>query len=98
MNSPLIIAHRGASKQAPENTMSAFQRALELGADGIELDVHMSADGYLVVIHDETADRTSNSNGLIKDKTLSELKSLDFGSWFSEDFKDEKIPELEEVL
>lgn len=98
MGTPLIIAHRGASVQAPENTMPAFRRAIELGADGIELDVHMSADGYLVVIHDETADRTSNSNGLIKDKTLSELKSLDFGSWFSEDFKDEKIPELEEVL
>ena len=64
MNSPLIIAHRGASKQAPENTMSAFQRALELGADGIELDVHMSADGYLVVIHDETADRTSTATAL----------------------------------
>lgn len=98
MNSPLIIAHRGASRQAPENTMSAFQRALELGAGGIELDVQMSADGYLVVIHDEAVDRTSNGKGLVKDKTLAELKSLDFGSWFSEEFRDEKIPELDEVL
>ena len=98
MNSPLIIAHRGASNQAPENTIPAFQRALELGAGGIELDVHMSADGYLMVIHDETVDRTSNGKGLVKGKTLAELKSLDFGSWFSEEFSDEKIPELEEVL
>jgi glycerophosphoryl diester phosphodiesterase len=98
MGTPLIIAHRGASVQAPENTMPAFRRAIELGADGIELDVHMSADGYLAVIHDETLDRTSNGKGLVKDRTLAELKSLDFGSWFSGDFKGEKIPELEEVL
>ena len=90
MGTPLIIAHRGASLQAPENTMPAFRRAIELGADGIELDVHMSADGYLAVIHDETLDRTSNGKGLVKDRTLAELKSLDFGSWFSGDFKGEK--------
>ncbi len=98
VDSPMITAHRGASNQAPENTMPAFRRALELGADGIELDVHMSADGRLVVIHDETVDRTSNGKGLVKDKTLAELKELDFGSWFSEGFRGEKIPELEDVL
>lgn len=98
MNIPLIIAHRGASGQAPENTMAAFRRALELGADGIELDVHMSADGRLVVIHDETVDRTSNGKGLVRDKTLAELKALDFGSWFSEEYRGEKILELEDVL
>ncbi len=78
--------------------MPAFQRALELGADGIELDVHLSSDGSLVVTHDEMLDRTSNGKGLVKDRTLEELKSLDFGSWFSPDFKDERIPELEDVL
>src|SRR5690606_20002442 len=98
MTTPLIIAHRGASDQAPETTMAAFRRALDIGADGIELDVHMSADGRLVVIHDETVDRTSNGKGLVKDKTLAELKELDFGSWFSEGFRGEKIPELEDVL
>lgn len=98
IKAPVIIAHRGASRQAPENTMAAFRRALELGAGGIELDVHLSADGHLVVTHDEQVDRTSNGKGLVRDKTFGELKALDFGSWFSPEFKDEKIPELEEVL
>lgn len=98
MKAPLIIAHRGASKQAPENTVAAFQKALELGAGGIELDVHLSADGCLVVTHDETLERTSNGKGLVRDKTLEELKALDFGSWFSHEFRDERIPTLEEVL
>lgn len=78
--------------------MTAFQRALELGAGGIELDVHLSADGYLVVTHDETLERTSNGKGMVKDKTLEELKALDFGSWYSHEFSDERIPTLEEVL
>lgn len=98
IKSPIIIAHRGASKQAPENTMAAFKRALELGAGGIELDVHLSADSHLVVTHDEQVDRTSNGKGLVRDKTFGELRALDFGSWFSPKFKAEKIPELEEVL
>ena len=98
INRPLIIAHRGASKLAPENTMPAFRKALELGADGIELDVHMSSDGFLVVTHDEMLDRTSNGKGLVRDRTLAELRSLDFGSWFSEDFRGERIPMLEDVL
>lgn len=98
MQAPLIIAHRGASKQAPENTMTAFQKALELRAGGIELDVHLSRDGFLVVTHDETLERTSNGKGKVGDKTLDELKSLDFGSWFSHEFRDERIPTLDEVL
>ena len=98
IKAPIIIAHRGASRQAPENTMAAFKRALELGAGGIELDVHLSSDGHLVVTHDEKVDRTSNGKGLVRDKTFAELRSLDFGSWFSEEFKGEKIPELSEVL
>lgn len=98
IKAPVIIAHRGASRQAPENTMAAFRRALELGAGGIELDVHLSADGHLVVTHDEQVDRTSNGKGLVRDKTFGELKALDFGSWFSPEFKGERIPGLEEVL
>lgn len=95
---PIIIAHRGASKLAPENTIAAFRKALELGAGGIELDVHLSRDGHIVVIHDELVNRTSNGKGLVKDKTLDELRELDFGSWFSPAFKNERIPELEDVL
>ncbi|NLV35097.1 MAG: glycerophosphodiester phosphodiesterase [Clostridiaceae bacterium] len=95
---PVIIAHRGASRQAPENTMAAFRKALELGAGGIETDVHFSADGHLMVTHDEKLDRTSNGKGLIRDKSFDELKALDFGSWFSPEFKDERIPELDELL
>ena len=98
IRTPIIIAHRGASKQAPENTMAAFTRALELNAGGLELDVHLSSDGHLVVTHDEEVGRTSNGKGLVKDKTFDELKSLDFGSWFSPKFRGEKIPELKEVL
>lgn len=94
----MIIAHRGASRQAPENTMPAFIKALELGAGGLELDVHLSSDGRLVVIHDEQVDRTSNGTGFVKDMSFSELKELDFGSWFSARYKDARIPGLEEVL
>ena len=95
---PVIIAHRGASKQAPENTMAAFTKALELGAGGIETDVHLSADGHPVIIHDEQVDRTSNGKGLVKSMTLAQLKALDFGSWFSPGFNGERIPELDELL
>lgn len=98
MNKPLVIAHRGASSRAPENTMASFRKAVELGADAIELDVHRSKDGYLMVCHDERVDRTSNGKGYIKDFTLRELKLLDAGGWFGEAFKGEKMPLLEEVL
>ena len=98
MNKPLIIAHRGASSRAPENTMASFRKAVELGADAIELDVHRSKDGYLMVCHDERVDRTSNGKGYIKDFTLRELKSLDAGRWIGEEFKGERMPLLEEVL
>lgn len=98
MRLPKVIAHRGASAYAPENTMTAFEKAIELGAQGLELDVQLSSDGKLVVIHDEKLDRTSNAKGWVKDKTLDELKSLDFGSWFSKAFAGEKIPLLDEVM
>lgn len=98
MQSTKIYAHRGASGYAPENTMAAFSKAVEMGAEGIELDVHLSRDRSLIVMHDEYVNRTSNGNGLIKDMTLKELKRLDCGSWFGEKFAGEQIPELEEVL
>lgn len=98
MTKPVIYAHRGASAYAPENTRAAFSLAMDMQAGGIELDVHLSKDGFLVVCHDERVDRTSNGSGWIKDMTLSELKKLDFGSWFSSEFEGERIMTLEEVL
>jgi glycerophosphoryl diester phosphodiesterase len=95
---PTIFAHRGSSVYAPENTLAAFELALEQGADGIELDVKLSSDGHLVVIHDETVDRTTNGTGRIKSMTLSEIKMLDAGSKFAPNFTSQKIPTLEEVF
>ncbi|MEX0724010.1 MAG: glycerophosphodiester phosphodiesterase [Gracilimonas sp.] len=94
----VIIAHRGASAYHPENTMSAFRAAYEMGAEMIELDVTLSKDGVPVVIHDETIDRTTNGKGLVSDFTLDELKNLDAGTWFSKKHAGEPIPTLEEVL
>ena len=94
----LIYAHRGASHYAPENTMASYKKAIVMGADGIEIDVHKSKDGYLIVCHDEKVDRTTNGSGYIKDINMKELKSLDAGGWFSKEFVGEKIPLLEEVL
>lgn len=94
----IIIGHRGASAYAPENSLSAFKLAYEMGAEMIELDVLLSKDGVPVVIHDETLDRTSNGSGPVADHSLEELKKLDAGSWFSEKYAGEPIPTLEEVL
>ncbi len=93
-----IFAHRGASGHAPENTMEAFKLSHEMGADGIELDVHLTADDVLVVIHDEDIKRTSNGEGLVMNKTYAELKSYDYGSWYADEFKGVQIPTLDEVL
>ena len=98
MSRALNLAHQGASSLAPENTMAAFRKAVDLGADGLELDVHLSRDGRLVVIHDEQLNRTTNGRGLVKDHTLAELRELDAGSWFSPEFAGERLPALEEVL
>ncbi len=94
----VIYGHRGAKKYAPENTIAAFQKALEMGADGFELDTMLSADNVPVVIHDNSLARTTNAIGHVNKKTVMELKSLDAGSWFSDLYKDERIPLLEEVL
>jgi glycerophosphoryl diester phosphodiesterase len=95
---PVIFAHRGASAHAPENTLAAFELALAQNADGIELDAKLSADGRVVVIHDPTLDRTTGIRGRVKDLSFAELRSLDAGSFFSESYKGEKIPALEEVF
>ncbi|NDI33907.1 glycerophosphodiester phosphodiesterase [Chengkuizengella sediminis] len=94
----LIFAHRGSSGTHPENTMVSFQEALHVGANGIELDVHLTKDGEVVVIHDERVDRTTNGTGFVHEKTLKELKQLDAGSWYSYHHKGETIPTLNEVL
>lgn len=95
---PVIIAHRGASAYAPENTMAAFRKAVELSADGIELDVKCSKDGEIVIIHDQSLDRTTNGHGKVIETNLKDLRDLDAGSFFSDEFSEEKIPILREVL
>jgi len=92
-----VWAHRGASAKAPENTLAAFRLAHELGADGLELDVQLSADGHVVVIHDETLDRTTTGRGPVGERTLADLKALDASNG-REGFIGEPIPTLDEVL
>ncbi len=95
---PIVFAHRGASAYAPENTLAAFALAIEQGADAIELDAKLSADGHAVVIHDLTVDRTTGMQGSVREMTLAKLRALDAGSFFSPKFHGEKIPLLEEVF
>lgn len=94
----LSIAHRGASGLAPENTRAAFQKAVELRADYLEFDVHLSKDGELIIMHDDKIDRTTNGSGYIKDLTVDELKALDAGAAFSKEFENEPIMTLDELL
>ena len=91
-------AHRGASGHCPENTLAAFAKAIDLGATGIETDVHMTKDGRLVLIHDASLKRTTGINAYVKDLTLDEVKAADAGSWFHKDYKGETVPTLEELL
>ncbi len=93
-----IIAHRGGANLAPENTLIAFKNAINLNVDMIEIDVHLSKDGQVVVIHDEKIDRTTNGKGIIKDMSITEIKKYDAGRWFGDKFKGEKIPTLDEVM
>src|SRR4051812_24485841 len=100
------IAHRGASAWAPENTLAAFRLAQEMGADGFELDVQLTGDDQIVVIHDGSVNRTTNGTGRIAELSLSQLKRLDAGSWFNRtkprrakrQYATERIPTLDEVL
>src|SRR5881275_3461624 len=94
----LLGGHRGNADECPENTLTSFRSAIELGVDVIELDVHRSEDGALPVIHDHLLDRTTDGSGLVRDYTMAELKRLDAGSWKNPRFKGERIPSLDEVL
>lgn len=98
MKRSLNIAHRGFSGSYPENTMLAFRKAVEVGSDGIETDLHITKDGVIVICHDETIDRTTNGNGFIKDYNYEELRSFDAGIKFSKEFEGERIPSLDEFL
>ena len=95
---PWIIAHRGYRARYPENTLVAFQAALDAGVQMIELDVALSRDRKIVVIHDATLERTTNGEGAVRDYTLAQLKRLDAGGWFHPRFAGERLPELSEVL
>lgn len=92
----LVVGHRGARALYPENTMVSFREAISLGVDGIEMDVNISKDGQLMVIHDNMVDRTTNGIGMVADFSLKELKQLDAGSHFSPDYAGEQIPTFEE--
>ncbi len=94
----MVIAHRGFSGEAPENTLAAFRKAIEVGSDMLELDVQLSKDKEVVVIHDETLERATNGQGKVADFTLKELKKLDAGFRFGPQFSGERIPTLKEVL
>ena len=98
MRAPWIIAHRGASGHAPENTLAAFERAVALGAQFIETDLHLTRDARFVAIHDKTLERTTNGKGAVRDFTLAELRELDAGMWFDRQFMGQRIPTLEEIL
>lgn len=93
-----VAAHRGHSARYPENTLAAFRAAMDAGADVLECDLHMTADGEIVVIHDHTADRTTDGTGLIRDMTLAQVKALDAGSWKDAAFAGERVPTLTEFL
>jgi len=99
-NYPDIIAHRGASEDAPENTMASIEEALNQGSDAVEIDIRMTSDGVPVLFHDTTTARTINDtqSRFIRDMTLAEVRALDAGSFFSDEFKGEQIPTLEEAL
>jgi glycerophosphoryl diester phosphodiesterase len=94
----VVAAHRGACRYAPENTVRAFEEAISRGARAIELDVHLTGDGELVVIHDALVDRTTDGRGAVASLTTGEVGGLDAGSWYSPDFAGERVPTLDQVL
>jgi len=95
---PLLIGHRGYPARYPENTLASFKAAMEAGCDMIELDVTLTKDRKVVVIHDDTLDRTTTGKGPVKNRSLEEIKTLDAGGWFDARFATERVPELSEVL
>ncbi len=98
MGSWIRIAHRGASGTAPENTIAAFKKAIEIGVDAVELDLHGSADGEVVVIHDSSLDRTTDQGGAVNQTPLETVKRADAGGWFAPEFVGEPVPTLTEAL
>jgi len=94
----IVSGHRGYSSKYPENTLLSFQAAIELGVDMLELDLHLSADGVIMLMHDNTLDRTTNGTGLLRDKTCAQLKELDAGGWKAKYYEGLKIPTFEEFL
>ena len=98
MHSCIRIAHRGASGSAPENTLAAFKKAIEIGVDAVELDLHGAADGEIVVIHDPSLDRTTNLRGNVNQAALETIKRADAGGWFASEFVGEPVPTLAEAL
>src|SRR5437764_12352805 len=94
----LVIAHRGASGHAPENTMAAFRKAVAQGATFIETDLQLSRDAHFVAIHDGTVNRHTNGRGSVHDQTLVELRELDAGRWFRSEFSGERLATVEELL
>lgn len=95
---PAVVAHRGSSSVAPQNTLAAFEAAWRAGADAVELDVHLTADRRVVVLHDERVDATTDGTGAVADLPLDAVRSLDAGSWFSPAFAGQRVPTFEEVL
>jgi glycerophosphoryl diester phosphodiesterase len=95
---PKIIGHRGAKGFAPENTLTSFRKAKELGARWVEFDVKETQDGALIIMHDDTLERTTNGKGKVASTNFLEIKKLDAGSWFHESFTNEKIPSFEETI
>ncbi len=98
LDRPLNFAHRGASHEAPENTLAAFLLAAELGADGIEFDVQLAKDGEVVVIHDLMLETTTDGQGAVRDRTLAEIRALDAGGWFDPGFAGQCVPTLQQVI
>lgn len=95
---PILLAHRGDLAKAPENTLPSFSQAIQKGADGVELDAKLTTDGHVIVIHDETVDRTTNGKGKVATFSLEAIRKLDAGSWFDAKFAGTKVPLLEEVF
>ncbi len=98
MPKPKIIAHRGASSMAPENTMASFRKAMDIGVDMVEIDVHLTQDDHLVVLHDSTLERTTNGNGPVSEINFEDLRKLDAGTWFDASFENERVPAIQEVF
>jgi glycerophosphoryl diester phosphodiesterase len=94
----LVIAHRGFSGAAPENTLPAFRKALGAGCDGLELDLRLTREGKVAILHDATVDRTTNGSGKVRSMTMTRLRRLDAGAWFDAPFRGARIPTLEEIL